>query len=106
LKKGFYNILKGKHLISEDALKNWVFILFLSLLGIIMISSAHSADRKVHQIARLSNEVKELKSVYVETRSKVMKAKMESKMLQELAGTGLKQSDKPPYKIVVTNITN
>jgi hypothetical protein len=31
-----------------------------------------------------------------------MKAKMESRMLKELAHTGLKQSDKPPYKIVVT----
>ncbi len=102
MKKSLFDILKGKYLISEHSLNNWIFIVFLSLLGIIMISSAHSAERKVHHIARLSNDVKELKSVFVETRSRVMKAKMESRMLKELAHTGLKQSDKPPYKIVVT----
>ena len=66
-----------------------------------MISSAHSADRKVHTIAKINNEVKELKSVFVEARSEVMKVKMESKMVQAMAGKELKQSEIPPYKIVV-----
>jgi len=101
LKQNIYHLLKGRFLISEHAFKNWVFIIFLSVLGLIMISSAHSADRKVHKIAKISNEVKELKSVFVETRSEVMKVKMESKMVQAMADRELKQSEIPPYKIVV-----
>ena len=53
MKKGFYNILKANFLINEDAFKNWRFIVFCTVLAIIMIASSHSAERKVHQIARL-----------------------------------------------------
>ena len=64
MKKNFYNIIKGRFLVSDDALKNWRFIIFLSVLALVMIGSSHSADRKVHEIAALNNEVKELKSEY------------------------------------------
>lgn len=101
MKESIYHLLKGQFLISEYAFKNWVFIIFLSVLGLIMISSAHSADKKVHKIAKINNEVKELKSLFVEARSEVMKVKMESKMVRAMAGRELKQSEIPPYKIVV-----
>jgi len=49
----FNDILKGKFLVDEDAFKNWRMIIFLSFLALIMIGSSHSADKKVHEIARL-----------------------------------------------------
>ena len=62
MKKSFYNVVKGKSLVSDDAFRNWRFIIFLSFLALIMIASSHSADKKVHRIAELNDEVKELKS--------------------------------------------
>ncbi len=102
-KKKLYNIVKGKFLVSEDAFKNWIFILFLSLLALIMISSAHSADRKVHKIAKLNIEVKELRSEFVDVRSKLMKVKMESRVVAEMSKRGIQPSATPPYKIVIEN---
>ena len=102
MKTNFYNIVKGKFLVSDDALKNWRFIIFLSLLALIMIASSHSADRKVHQIAKLSNDVKELKSEYVDVRMKLMQSKMESKIIKAMANRGLSPSETPPKKIKIT----
>ncbi len=101
MKKNFYNIVKGKFLVSDDALKNWRFIIFLSILALIMIASSHTADKKVHQIAKLSNDVKELKSEYVDVRMKLMQSKMESKIIKSMAGRGLVPSETPPSKIKI-----
>ncbi|MFK5983465.1 MAG: FtsL-like putative cell division protein [Flavobacteriaceae bacterium] len=102
MKKGFYNILKGKFLISDDAFKNWRFIIFLSGLALVMIASSHRADKKVHQIARLNDEVKEVKSEYVDVRMILMQSKMESKIIATMAERGLSPSITPPQKIIIT----
>ena len=101
MRQNFLNIIKGKFLVSDDALKNWRFIVFLSFLALIMISSSHSADKKVHRIAKLSNEVKELKSEYVDVRMKLMQSRMESKIINAMVGRGLTPSETPPQKIKI-----
>jgi hypothetical protein len=102
MKQNFYNIIKGKFLVSDDAFKNWRFIIFLSVLALIMIGSSHTADKKVHRIAKLSNDVKELKSEYLDLRKKLMQTKMESKITAVMAQRGLMPSETPPQKIRIT----
>ncbi len=104
MKKNFYNIIKGRFLVSDDALKNWRFIIFLSVLALVMIGSSHSADRKVHEIARLSDQVKELKSEYVDIRMQLMQSKMESKIIKAMERRGLFPSKVPPQKIIINSI--
>ena len=101
MKKRFFNILRGTFLISEDSFKNWRFILFLASLAIVMIYSAHSVDRKVHEIAQLNEEVKELRSAFIDGRSILMKLKMETTIVRKMADKGLSPSDIPPKKIKV-----
>ncbi len=103
MKKGFYNVVKGKFLVSDDAFKNWRFIIFLSVLALIMIASSHSADKKVHRIAQLNNDVKELKSKFVDVRMKLMQTKMESRIINTMAQRGLQPSATPPQKIIITS---
>ena len=103
MKKNFYNLVKGKFLVSDDALRNWRFIVFLSVLALIMIASSHSADKKVHEIARLSDEVKELKSEYVDVRIKATRIKMETRTINAMARRGLKPSERPPQIIKIKN---
>ena len=106
LKNNFYNILKGKFLVSDDAFKNWRFIIFLSLLALIMIASSHSADSKVHRIAKLNNEVKELKSEYLDVRKQLMQSKMETRIAKGLQTKGLKPSNTPPQIIKIISAEN
>lgn len=101
MNKGFYNILKANFLISSDAVKNWRFIVFCTLLAIIMIACSHSAERKVHRIAALNNQVLELRSEFLDVRSALMRIKMESTLTNKMAGRGIKPSETPPNKIIL-----
>lgn len=101
MNRGVYNILKANFLVNRDAVENWKFIVFCTALAIIMIASSHSAERKVHQISRLNEEVRELRSEFVDRRSALMQLKMESTLIQKLKLSGIQPSDNPPYKIKV-----
>ncbi|MGI9550719.1 MAG: FtsL-like putative cell division protein [Aurantibacter sp.] len=101
MKNGILDILKGKFLVSGDAPKNWLFIIFTSFLATIMIGSSHSADTKVHKIAALNEEVKELRSEFVDVRSDVQRLKLESTITQTVVEKGLYPSEIPPRKIKV-----
>ncbi len=100
-KQTLYNILKGKFLVEEDAKKNWGFIIFLTVLALLMITSSHQIDKKVQKIAILNKEKRELRSKFVATKSDLMKLRMESSISQKLAEHGLFISQTPPQKIEV-----
>ncbi len=104
MKNGIVAILKGKFLVSGDAPKNWLFLIFASFLATIMIASSHSADRKVHRLAALNEEVKELRSEFVDMRSDVQRLKLESSVRESVAAEGLLPSETPPKKIMVKSI--
>jgi hypothetical protein len=101
VKKSIYSVLKGTFLVSDDSFKNWRFILFLSALAVVMIESSHRADRKVHEIAKLNEEVKELRSELIDGRKRLMYLKMESSVRKKLSEKGILPSDVPQKKIKV-----
>ena len=81
VKQTIYDILKGKFLVDEDAPKNWTMLVFLASLALIMIASSHSIDKKVQKIADLNKEMRELRDVFIATRSELIKIKMESSII-------------------------
>ena len=101
MKSGVYNILKARFLVNEDATKNWRFILFVVFLMILMIANSHRFDQKVFKIADLNNEVKELRSEFVDRRSELMKLRMESTVSAKMVQRGIVPSQVPPQKIKV-----
>mgnify|MGYP001117803119 CR=1 FL=1 len=101
MSKGLANILKGKFLVSEGAFTNWAFIVFCAILAIIMIASSHSAERKVYKVAELNQQLRELRSEFVDTRKTVMQQKMESNVAKKMRLRSIGLSDKPPFKITV-----
>lgn len=105
MKNGVYDILKARFLINEEAnaTKNWRFIVFLIFLAIIMIANNNSSDQKVFRIIALTNEVKELRSQFVDKRSELMKLKMESTVSLKMEAKGIFPSSVPPVKIMVKN---
>lgn len=101
MKGGIYSLLKAKFLVSDDSLKNWKFIVFLIFLAMIMIANNHRYDEKNYKITKLTNEVKELRSKFVDTRSDLMKLKMESTITTKMESRGIRPSEVPPQKIKV-----
>ena len=82
--KQFLSLLKMEFLVNDDEFRNWRMIIYLSILAMIMIASGHSTDRKIFKIAQLNEELKMLKSEFIEYRTDLMNLKMESKIIKEL----------------------
>jgi len=102
VKRGVYDFLRGSFLTDESSFKNWRVILFVVALLLVMISSAHSADKKVIKISELNNRKRELRSEYVDTGTILMRMKMESSIREKVKSRGLKPLESPPKKIKVT----
>lgn len=101
-KEEIVNILRGKFLVEgNEATKNWGVIFFFFFLAIIMIASSHSVDQKVYEIAKIREEINELKSEFVDVRSQLQKIKLESTLVKQLKAHGLNQPTSPPQKIKV-----
>jgi hypothetical protein len=52
----------------------------------------------------LNEEVKELRSEFVDVRSKIQQLKLESTIIKEVEGKGLFPSKNPPKKIYVAKV--
>jgi len=103
IKKGIYDVLRGEFLINEDAFGNWKFIIFVVVLILSMIASSHKMDKKVMKIAKLSKQVKELRAEFVDTRSSVMKLKLESTIQKKAKELALLPPTTPPFVIKVVS---
>lgn len=97
--KQLLSLLSIDFLVKEDALRNWRMVLFLSFLALMVIASGHSADKKIYEIARLNDEIKEMKSAFVEQRAHLMQLKMETRVLSVLSERGLKPAKTPPIAL-------
>lgn len=101
-----YDVLKGGFLVNEDAFKNWRIIIFIVFLLLFMISSSHNADRKVMLISSMNSEMKMLKSLYIDSGTRLTRMKMESSVRENLKERGLASSKTPPTLIKVITKTN
>jgi hypothetical protein len=101
MNNGVYSILKARFLLDDDAIKNWRFIVFIIFLAIVMIANTQSYEQKVFKITELTEEVKELRSEFVDRRSELMKLKMESSLAEKMKARQIKPSAVPPMKIKV-----
>lgn len=94
--------LTGSFLTNPRWAKNWPFILYLSLLALAMIGSSHSAERKVHRLSELREQVKELSAQYIETHAELMKQSTESKVVSRASKElNLIKPSVPPKRIIV-----
>ena len=66
-----------------------------------MIANTQRFEQKVFRIAALTNEVKELRSEFVDRRSQLMKLRMESTVSQKMIVKNIFPATVPPVKIKV-----
>ncbi len=99
--KKIISIMNIEFLIKQDSFRNWRMILFISVLAIVMISSGHSADKKIFLISNLNAKIKTLKSQFVENKTYLMDLKKETNVVKKLSSKGIRPSSLPPIKIIV-----
>lgn len=102
MKSGVYSLLKAKYLVDQGSAGNWRFIVFLIVVAMIMIANSHNYEQKIYRIGALENEVKLLRSEFVDRRSQLMELKMESTVARKMEAREIYPSKVPPKKIKVT----
>ncbi len=103
MKKKVFNFLKGDFLFDSNAMKQWAFFAYIVFLVIIMITSGHRFDKKAIQLTNLSKKSKEMRALFIATRSEAVKLKLETTIKKRVEERGLFPSEMPPYKIIVTS---
>ncbi len=103
MKKGIYYFLKGEFLFDNNSRKQWLFFIYVIVLVIVMITSAHRFDKKAIQLIDLNKKTKNKRALFISNRSKAVKLKLETTIRNRVKKRGLSPSETPPYKIIVTN---
>ena len=104
LAKGLSSVFSGTFLTNESTLKHLPFILFLALIAIFYIANGYYADDKIREVNKVSNQLKELRSEYISTKSELMFASKQSEVAKAAEQLGLTEPVVPPIKIEVDSI--
>tara|TARA_B100000963_G_scaffold350530_1_gene360899 strand:- start:678 stop:986 length:309 start_codon:yes stop_codon:yes gene_type:complete len=97
--KSVLSLLNIDFLLKEDSMKNWRMLFFISILAMISIASGHNADKKIYQIANLNNDLKRVKSKFVENKSQLMFLRLETRVSQKLLEIGVGPSKEQPIRL-------
>lgn len=82
-------------------IKNVPKMLFVLMIGLLYISNTHYADKATRQINKAQTEVEELRADFTTLKSDMMFATKQSEVARRVKELGLKESMRPPYKVVV-----
>jgi hypothetical protein len=76
-------------------------ILFVMILGLLYIGNTHHAEKTVRKINNIQAEVEDLRADYTTLKSDLMFASKQSELAKKVKAYGLRESLKPPFKVVV-----
>jgi len=74
-------------------------ILFLAFIAILYIANGYQADDKIREVNKITNELKELRSEYISTKSDLMFVSKQSEVAKAAEPMGIKEPIVPPMKI-------
>jgi hypothetical protein len=88
--------------VSKEQVTKWLpFIMFMSFLAFIYITNSYYAEKNIRKIDKISQELKELRSEYITTKSELMFKSNQSEIAHQLENYGVKESTVPPKKIMI-----
>ncbi len=104
LAKGLSKIFGGSFLTNDKALEMIPFLLFLGAIAIFYIGNGYYADDKIREVNRLTNEIKELRTEYISSKSDLMFISKQSEIAKRVEKLGLKEPVVAPLKIEIDSL--
>ncbi|MBK6266968.1 hypothetical protein JKA74_18130 [Marivirga sp. S37H4] len=77
------------------------YVMFFVAIGIFYIGNSHYADKTTRKIDKLHQEVEDLRADFTTLKSEYMFASKQSEVAKKVKKLELKESEVPPFKIVV-----
>lgn len=104
LAKGLSKVFGGSFLSNDKAVEMIPFILFLGVIAIFYIANGYYADDKIREVNKTSNEIKELRTEYISSKSDLMFVSKQSEIAKRVEKLGLKEPVVAPMKIEIDSI--
>jgi hypothetical protein len=104
LAKGLSKVFGGSFLSNDKAVEMIPFILFLGVIAIFYIANGYYADDKIREVNKTSNEIKELRTEYISSKSDLMFVSKQSEIAKRVEKLGLKEPVVAPMKIEIDTI--
>lgn len=104
LAKALSSVFSGTFLTNESTLKHVPFLLFLAFIAILYIANGYQADDKIRDVSKITNELKELRSEYISTKSDLMFVSKQSEVAKAAEPMGIKEPVVPPMKIETDSV--
>ncbi len=76
-------------------------ILFVVGIGLFYIGNSHFAEKNIRKIDALEREVEDLRADYTTLKADYMFASKQSEVAKNIAQKGIKESLRPPEKVVI-----
>lgn len=99
------SVMSGAFLSKEKAIGAIPFIFFITLVTLCYIANGYYAEEQIRKQNKLTNEIKELRSEYIISKSDLMFISKQSELARRILPLGIKESVEPPVKIVVHSKT-
>jgi preprotein translocase subunit SecG len=93
------SVLSGAFLSRERTVKALPFIFFITFLALCYIANGYYAEEQIRRLNKLTNEIKELRSEFIISKSDLMFVSKQSEVAKRALLIGLKESVEPPIKI-------
>lgn len=100
--RGFFNLFfSSEAFTQESVIRNFPFIIFMVMIGMVYISNRHFSEKNVRDIEKTNRELKEMRSEYMSTQEELMYRSKQTEVAKRVEEIGLKESIVPPQKIVL-----
>lgn len=101
LAKGLSKIFGGSFLSDERTIQHMPFILFLAFIAVLYIANGYYADDKIREVNKINNQIKELRTEYISSKSDLMFVSKQSQIAKAVESLGLKEPVVAPMKIEI-----
>lgn len=102
-REGLRSVLGGSFLIKEEFTKQFPFMVYITLLLMILITNTYVAEERNREIAKTTKTLNDLHVEYIQLKSAIMQASKQSVLARRLEKYGIKETYEPLKRIVVSS---
>ena len=97
--KRMWNVLGGSFLIKETFVKQFPFMVTVTVLLMVLITNTYIAESRTREIAETTRKLNDLHVEYIQLKSEIMQASKQSVLSRKLSGLGIKAPMEPVKRI-------